>query len=86
MEKLMVKICTGTLCYVMGGAELQLLDESLPAELLARVEIQGSPCLGFCNSSESSQAPYVMVGSTKIAQANVSKVIDEIKSQLDGGK
>ncbi len=86
MKKLPVKICTGTLCYVMGGAELQLLDESLPAELLAQIDIQGSPCLDYCNQEEASNAPYVLVGGELIRRANISKVVEEIKRQLHGGE
>ncbi len=86
MKKIPVKICTGTLCYVMGGAELQLLDESLPAELLEMIEIQGSPCLDLCNREESSEAPYVMVGDTVVRRANIQKIADTIKEIVNGGK
>ena len=72
-KKLIVKICTGTLCYVMGGAELQLLDEQLPAELLAQVEIQGSPCLDCCNREDSQGAPFVKVGGRKGAGGGIGK-------------
>ena len=40
MEKLTVRICTGTLCYIMGGSELQLLGDYLPESLTDRVEIR----------------------------------------------
>ena len=81
-KKLIVKICTGTLCYVMGGAELQLLDEQLPEELLSRVEIQGSPCLDCCNREDSQGAPFVKVGDRIIAGATIEKVIEAIKNEL----
>ena len=34
MEKVNVKICVGTMCYVMGGAELRDTIESLPQNIL----------------------------------------------------
>lgn len=83
MSKLTVKICTGTLCYVMGGAELQLLEESMPAELLERVDISGSPCLDCCNSDDSSKAPFVKVGERMISGATITKVIEVIKEELN---
>ena len=49
MEKLTVQICTGTLCYIMGGSELQLLGEYLPETLADKVEIRGATCLDICN-------------------------------------
>ncbi len=81
-KKLTVKICTGTLCYVMGGADLQLLDEQLPAELLAQVDIMGSPCLDCCNRDDSAQAPFVRVGDRIVSGATLSKVIEVIKEEL----
>ncbi len=83
MKKVEVKICTGTLCYVMGGAELQLLDENLPPELLERVEIVGSPCLEFCNREDGTVAPYVKVGERVVANATLSSVIEAIKEELN---
>lgn len=83
MSKIEVKICTGTLCYVMGGSELQLLGDFLAPELQDRVEIVGSTCLDFCNKSESGRAPYVLVGGQLVCQATIAKVINEIEKQLD---
>lgn len=84
MSKLTVKICTGTLCYVMGGAELQLLDEHLSPELLAKVDISGSPCLDCCNSNDSAKAPFVKVGDRVISGATITKVVEAIKEELKG--
>lgn len=85
MDKLIVKLCSGTLCYVMGGAELQLLAETLPEHLTDKVEIRGAPCLDCCNKPEMGKAPFVMVGQTIVASATVSNVIEEINKQLHGG-
>lgn len=81
MNKITVKICTGTLCYVMGGAELQLLNEYLPEELLERVEIKGATCLDYCNQEGGGKAPFVTVGDRVISQATISKVVEAIKEE-----
>ncbi|MEG0601822.1 MAG: (2Fe-2S) ferredoxin domain-containing protein [Mucinivorans sp.] len=83
-QKIIVKLCSGTLCYVMGGAELQLLSDALPAEIVDKVEIRGSACLDFCNKPQVGKAPFVMVGDQLITSATVSKVIDEIMRQNNG--
>ncbi len=80
----MVKICTGTLCYVMGGAELQLLDEYLPSDLSERVDIIGTPCLDCCTSGEGSNAPYVEVGGKIVPEASLGKLVDIIREELKG--
>ena len=54
MEKINVKICVGTMCYVMGGAELRDTIESLPQNILEHLNVSYSPCLG-CGKGE--QAP-----------------------------
>ena len=81
-EKIPVKICTGTLCYIMGGAELQVLDEYLPEELIDKVNIQGTACLDCCNREESQNAPFVQVGDQIISKASVTKIVEAVKAQL----
>ncbi len=36
----------------MGGAELQVIDEYLPEELLDKLDIKGAPCLDHCNKCD----------------------------------
>lgn len=81
-NKLEVRICTGTLCYVMGGADLQLLDEHLSPEILERVEIKGAPCLDCCNTGEKHSAPYVKVGDVLVSEATLEKVAEVIRTKL----
>lgn len=82
MQKIKVRICTGTLCYVMGGSELQVLGDYLPAELQHHVEIIGATCLDFCNQEGKGKAPFVLVGDTLVAQATIAKVINVIQEEL----
>ncbi|MFI3322738.1 MAG: NAD(P)H-dependent oxidoreductase subunit E [Rikenellaceae bacterium] len=84
-RKLVVKICTGTLCYVMGGAELQALDEHLSEEIQEQLDIIGAPCLEHCNCCEENEepkAPFVEVGDKVIAKASIEKVVAAIKEEL----
>lgn len=82
MEKLVVKICTGTLCYVMGGSELQLLSEYIPTNLADKIEIRGATCLDYCNQPDSGKAPFVLVGDRLVTQATLSKVVETIRQEL----
>lgn len=83
-EKISVKICTGTLCYVMGGAELQLLNEYLPEELADKVDIKGTACLDCCNKEDSQRAPFVQVGGRIISGATLTKVVEAIRAEING--
>lgn len=83
MEKISVKVCTGTTCFVMGGANLQELHEIIPQKYGDKVEVAGSPCLGLCSINwEYSKAPYVKVNDEVVNEATVEKVLAEIDKQL----
>ena len=51
-----VRICVGTYCYITGGQELAKLKKNLPEDLVNKVEIIGSACLG-CHENEGSAKP-----------------------------
>ena len=77
-----VKICTGTACYVMGGANLLLLEDYLPENLKDKVTIEGTPCLGFCKLGEKGKAPFAVVNDETICEATLNGVIEKIKNVL----
>jgi NADH:ubiquinone oxidoreductase 24 kD subunit len=84
MEKrIRVVICSGTACYVMGGSDLLLLEENLPAGLRDRVEIEGSNCLGFCRNAGSGKAPYVTIDGELMSAATLPMVIQRIREICD---
>lgn len=82
--KVTVKICSGTLCYIMGGSELHLLQESLPPQLAERVEIKGSTCMGSCNDDCPPSPPYVEVNGRIVTGVTLPMLIEIIKDELGG--
>ena len=83
MEKISVKVCIGTTCFVMGGVNLQELNEVIPQRYGDKVEITASNCLGLCSINwQYSKAPYVKVNDEVISEATVEKVMKEIEKQL----
>ncbi|MBR6099225.1 NAD(P)H-dependent oxidoreductase subunit E [bacterium] len=84
MEKLVVKVCLGTTCFVMGGSNLQELSELVPQKYGDKVEVTGSPCLGLCSiKMEYAKAPYVKVGNEVVEDATVEKVIAAIEKHIN---
>ena len=62
MPEVSVKVCLGTTCFVMGGANLQELIEIIPRKYGNKVTVEGSQCLGMCSIKwQYSKAPYVKV-------------------------
>jgi NADH:ubiquinone oxidoreductase subunit E len=82
-QNVTIKICCGTMCYVLGGAELMLLDEWLPEALKEKVHLQTSTCLGYCKD-ESRKPPFVEIEGECIDQANQTKIIEKIKKYTGG--
>ncbi|MDF7799432.1 hypothetical protein P4C99_08145 [Pontiellaceae bacterium B1224] len=77
-----VSICTGTTCYLMGGAHLLTFDEMLDPCTAQDVEIVGSHCLGLCNNEENGRPPFVKVNDHIIADATLNKVLDTVRAEL----
>lgn len=82
MEKIKVAVCCGTTCYLMGNFELLDLKNNLDDEVLAKIEIVGSPCLGYCSKGEE-KPPFAKVNDRLISSANPHKLITEIMRELE---
>lgn len=83
MTKISVQVCLGTTCFVMGGSNLQELNEIIPKKYGNKVEVTGTNCLGLCSINwEYSKAPYVKVDDDVITEATVEKVLDAIEHKL----
>ena len=82
MEKIHVKICTGTTCFIMGAAHLQRLDEVLSPSIRAAVEVEGCRCLGFCSDKTCGAPPFVMVEEECICAATIDRVLASINRHL----
>lgn len=81
-QKIIVRICTGTTCYVLGGAQLLALEDELPTDVRARVSIEGALCFQLCKEDECRKAPFAWVNEILISEATVPKIIAEIQRQL----
>ena len=83
MSKINVKVCLGTTCFVMGGANLQELIDLVPRKYGDKVEVSGITCLGQCSiNDEYSKAPYVQVDNIVVSEATVEKVLLAIDEKL----
>ena len=82
-KKIEVKVCLGTTCFVMGGGNLQELNEIIPKKYGDKVEVSGSNCLGLCSIKwEYSKAPYVKIDEDIIEEATVEKVLKALDEKL----
>lgn len=83
MEKIQVKICLGTTCFVMGSSKLQELDEIIARKYADRVELSSCVCLGLCSTEgKYSKAPYAKVDDEVVSEATADKVLEVINRKL----
>lgn len=79
-KKFKISICSGTTCYVLGGAQLMMLEDVMPADIKDQVEIVGSACLQACRQGNSSQPPFVKINDYLMAEASISKIVDYLRN------
>lgn len=82
MKKVLVEICVGTACYVMGASELMLIEDYLTPEQKECVEIKGTTCLDVCQHSEHGKAPFVRIDGQIYDQVNVRSLVDLIAKHI----
>jgi len=83
MKKIHVSICTGTTCYLMGGAHLLTVDELLDPDTVKQIELSGSHCLGFCNNESCGKAPFATVNGQVISDATATKLAQKIHEIIE---
>jgi NADH:ubiquinone oxidoreductase subunit E len=80
-----VSICYGTLCFVMGGSEFEIIQDQLPLNIRHLVHVKGMNCPGYCNKQENGKPPFVTINGKLMGEANLQKVISAITEELTNG-
>ncbi len=86
MDKIKVKICCGTSCFVMGASQIQVLEFEPPADIKDKIEIEESRCLNYCHNTAAkyNHGPFVEVNGELIEEANFEKVVNKIREIING--
>jgi len=80
--KVTIKICSGTACYVLGGADFLTFDEIFTEEELNGISLEVSNCLDFCKD-ESSKPPYVIINDKVYDNMSVNKLSNIVRNLLN---
>lgn len=83
-SKVLVELCFGTTCFVMGASKLQELESIIPSQYKDRVDIKAHTCLDLCKNSTYMKAPFVKIDGEIISEATVEKVLKAIESKING--
>lgn len=81
MNKVTVKICSGTSCFVMGAAQIQALEFTPPADIADKIELIEVRCMNLCKDIKNkyNKGPFVMVNDELIEEATFEKVVTKIR-------
>lgn len=80
MNKIEVKICLGTTCFVLGNSELQDLQEELGEELSEYVEFIATSCLDLCKDAHYKRVPCATVDGVVLENVNRAGLIKYIEN------
>ena len=88
MEKIRVQICTGTTWFVMGGADLLLLEEAaierwgkynVTSEVFnQRVELTGLSCSDACRQPDK-KPPFALINDKLVPEATIDLLLELIE-------
>lgn len=79
---LILEICQGTACFVMGSSELLAIAEYMPETWREKVEIRGAACFDKCHDNRYGKAPYVRLDGEVMESASVGTVLLRIAEKL----
>ncbi len=82
MEKLPVKICIGTTCYLLGASKLVDIANRMPESWKERVSVSGCTCLDLCEADAICRAPFVKVGDRVVDHATPATVLAAVAEAL----
>lgn len=80
MEKIKLKLCAGTMCYVMGGAQLMEIIDLLTEEEKQYVEISYAPCLQQCKGQDN--PPFIELNGRIIKGVGKENLLQIIKEEI----
>lgn len=61
MGRLIVEICAGTSCYLLGSQDLIDAIETLPVEKREKIELRGVSCLKACGKGPNVRINHVVL-------------------------
>lgn len=68
MAKMLLEICIGTSCHLLGSQELLGMVEALPAEEQEQIDLRGVTCLKSCGKGPNIRVNGVVILNVTLEQ------------------
>lgn len=77
MATLIIEVCIGTSCHLMGSQALLSAIEALPPDRRARIDLRGVTCLKSCR-----KGPTVRINGVVLAEMTPDRLLAVIEDSL----
>jgi NADH:ubiquinone oxidoreductase subunit E len=77
MAKLIIEVCLGTSCHLMGSQAVMSAIETLPPEQKAQVDLRGVTCLQNCR-----KGPTVRINGVVLTEMTPDRLLAVIEDSL----
>lgn len=77
MATLIIEVCLGTSCHLMGSQAILSAIETLPPEQRARIDLRGVTCLKSCR-----KGPTVRINGVVLADMTPDRLLAVIADSL----
>ena len=83
-NKVRVRICVGTSCFVMGAAQIQSLEFNAPSDIADYIEIIEERCMNLCKEVKTkyNSGPFVWVNDELVEEATYEKVVNKLREEI----
>ena len=83
-KTIVVTVCSGTACYILGGSNLLTLKDHLKPEHARRVMFSGSPWLNHCKDRQDGRRPpYVTIDGKIHSGVDLEQFITLVEEALE---
>lgn len=77
LKKVIVEICIGTSCYILGAQDLITCIDGLPEDVKQHLEVSAISCLNACG-----RGPNVRINGKLFTSVNPQLLMEIIQEQL----
>lgn len=79
-----LEVCLGTTCFVMGAQELVALEDRFPETWRDRVEVRTAACFDRCHQKGQGHGPFVRLDGEFFGNATPELVLGLLEEKLGG--
>ncbi len=85
-QKIKLKICSGTACFITGGSDLLTIFDYLTPEEQKCVSLMAIPCFEKCEDEKNLRPPLVIIDGIKYEKMTISKLSMILKDKIKTDK